>query len=82
MTLAIFASSSLPDIISYYRAGKASRRERRVEVSAQATSIEDLRLNSFHWKMTVYSAGGPFCDGYILSIIGIGLALAGPQLGL
>jgi MFS transporter, putative metabolite transport protein len=82
MTLAIFACSSLSDIISHYRAGKDSRRERRVEVTAQATSIEDLELNSFHWKMTVYSAGGPFCDGYILSIIGIGLALAGPQLGL
>jgi putative MFS transporter len=32
--------------------------------------------------MTIYSAGGPFCDGYILSIIGVALALLTPQLGV
>ena len=32
--------------------------------------------------MTLYSAGGLFCDGYILSIIGVALAVLGPQLEL
>jgi MFS transporter, putative metabolite transport protein len=46
------------------------------------TLVDDIPLNSFHWKMTLYSAGGPFCDGYILSIIGVALAVLGPQLEL
>lgn len=51
-------------------------------MATQKTSVEDIPLNSFHWKMTIYSAGGPFCDGYILSIIGIALSLLAPQWGL
>ena len=51
-------------------------------VSRTATSIEDLPLNSFHWKIAFYSAGGPFCDGYILGIIAPALAVLTPQLGL
>lgn len=44
--------------------------------------LEDAPLNSFHKKLALYSAGGPFLDGYILSIIGIALVQAGPQLNL
>ncbi|MDH5818684.1 MFS transporter [Acinetobacter pseudolwoffii] len=33
--------------------------------------IEDIPLNKFHKKLTFYSAGGPFLDGYVLSIIGV-----------
>lgn len=51
-------------------------------VSRTSTSIEDLQLNSFHWKIAFYSAGGPFCDGYILGIIAPALAVLTPQLGL
>lgn len=40
-------------------------------MSHNKTSIEDAPLNSFHKKLTVYSAGGPFLDGYVLSIIGV-----------
>ena len=50
--------------------------------SSATTSIDDVPLNSFHWKITFYSAGGPFCDGYILGIIAPALALLTPQLGL
>jgi MFS transporter, putative metabolite transport protein len=50
--------------------------------STTATSIEDLPLNSFHWKIAFYSAGGPFCDGYILGIVAPALAGLTPQLGL
>ncbi|OXI32044.1 MFS transporter [Burkholderia aenigmatica] len=34
-------------------------------------SLEDLPLNSFHKKLTVYSSAAPFLDGYVLSIIGV-----------
>ena len=33
--------------------------------------LEDIPLNSFHKKLTVYSSGGPFLDGYVLSVIGV-----------
>jgi putative MFS transporter len=46
------------------------------------TSIDDQELSSFHWKIAAYSAGGPFCDGYILGIIAPALAVLTPQLGL
>lgn len=45
-------------------------------------NIEDVELNSFHKKLTLYSSGGPFLDGYVLSMIGIVLVQAGPALNL
>lgn len=36
-------------------------------------SLEDAPLGMFHVRLTLYSAGGPFCDGYILGIIAIAL---------
>jgi MFS transporter, putative metabolite transport protein len=45
-------------------------------------SLEEVPLNSFHRKLAIYSAGGPFLDGYILSIIGVALIQATPQLKL
>jgi putative MFS transporter len=44
--------------------------------------VEDSPLTPFHRRLTIYSAGGPFLDGYILSIIGIALTQLGPQLHL
>lgn len=32
--------------------------------------LEDIPLNSYHKKLTFYSSGGPFLDGYVLSIVG------------
>ncbi len=40
-------------------------------MSVSKRSVEDAPLNGFHRKLTVYSAGGPFLDGYVLSIIGV-----------
>ncbi|CAM3841040.1 putative metabolite transport protein YaaU [Pseudomonas reidholzensis] len=40
-------------------------------MSVSRRSVEDAPLNAFHRKLTVYSAGGPFLDGYVLSIIGV-----------
>jgi putative MFS transporter len=45
-----------------------------------STIIDDARLTGFHQRLTLYSAGGPFLDGYILSIIGIALVQVTPQL--
>lgn len=45
-------------------------------------SLEDVELNRFHKKLTIYSSGGPFLDGYVLSIIGIALVQATPELNL
>lgn len=36
-------------------------------------TLDDLPPTSFHAKLALISAGGPFCDGYILGIIGIAL---------
>ena len=33
--------------------------------------LEDVPLNSYHKKLTFYSSGGPFLDGYVLSIVGV-----------
>jgi MFS family permease len=45
-------------------------------------SLEEMPLNSFHRKLAIYAAGGPFLDGYILSILGVALIQATPQLKL
>ncbi|MFK0309886.1 MFS transporter [Pseudomonas sp. NPDC090233] len=42
-------------------------------MTAAKRSVEDAPLNAFHRKLTVYSAGGPFLDGYVLSIIGVAM---------
>jgi len=42
-------------------------------MSVPKRSVEDAPLNAFHRKLTVYSAGGPFLDGYVLSIIGVAM---------
>lgn len=49
---------------------------------APVSTIEDAPMNAFHKRLVVYSSGGPFLDGYVLSIIGIALVQAGPQLGM
>src|SRR5579859_4589940 len=36
--------------------------------------LDDAPLSTFHKKLALFSSGGPFLDGYILSIIGVALA--------
>jgi MFS transporter, putative metabolite transport protein len=50
--------------------------------AAPAMSLEEAPVNSFHRRLTIYSAGGPFLDGYILSIIGLALTQITPSLQL
>ena len=33
--------------------------------------IDDAPLTAFHKKLTLYSSGGPFIDGYAIAIIGL-----------
>jgi len=44
--------------------------------------LDDAPLSAFHKKLALYSSGGPFLDGYILSIIGVALVQITPQLHL
>ena len=38
-------------------------------------TLERARPSRTHWLITLYAGGGEFCDGYILSIIGVALPL-------
>jgi MFS transporter, putative metabolite transport protein len=44
--------------------------------------LDDAPLSSFHKRLAVFSSGGPFLDGYILSIIGVAMVQASPALHL
>ncbi|WKG00964.1 MFS transporter [Mycolicibacterium sp. HK-90] len=44
--------------------------------------IDDAPLTSFHKKLTLFSSGGPFIDGYALSIIGVALITLEPAMNL
>lgn len=37
-------------------------------------ALDDAPLSGFHKRLALFSSGGPFLDGYILSIIGVALA--------
>lgn len=45
-------------------------------------SVDQAPLTKFHIKLTIFSSGGPFIDGYALSIIGIALITMQPALNL
>lgn len=47
-----------------------------------STSLEKSRPTRTHWLITLYAGGGEFCDGYILSIIGVALPLVTHSYGL
>ncbi|MFC9671056.1 MFS transporter [Streptomyces sp. NPDC056949] len=44
--------------------------------------LDDAPLSSFHKKLALYSSGGPFLDGYVLSVIGVAMVQIAPQLEL
>ena len=45
-------------------------------------SVDDAPLTAFHYKLTLFSSGGPFLDGYALSIVGIALITLQPGLAM
>ncbi|WAH36530.1 MFS transporter [Alicyclobacillus dauci] len=53
-----------------------------MERRREKNPVEDAEFSSFHARLTIYSSGGPFLDGYILSIIAIALTQITPQLHL
>ncbi|MDG9720133.1 MFS transporter [Streptomyces sp. DH24] len=46
------------------------------------SAIDEVPLNKFHRKLTWACAGGPFLDGYLLSIIGVALIGMSNELNL
>ena len=48
----------------------------------QQSLIDDGPLTEFHKRLTLFSAGGPFLDGFALTIIGIALVTMKPALDL
>ncbi|MEV7087737.1 MFS transporter [Streptomyces sp. NPDC093085] len=52
------------------------------EPAMSTNPLEDAPLSTFHKKLTLYASGGPFLDGYVLSIIGVALAQITTQWGL
>ena len=49
---------------------------------AEAFLVDDAPLLRFHKRLALYSGGGPFLDGYVLSVIGIAMVQVTPQWGL
>lgn len=45
-------------------------------------ALDDAPLSRFHKKLALYSSGGPFLDGYVLSIIGVAMVQITPHLNL
>ncbi|WP_300729179.1 MFS transporter [Pseudomonas sp.] len=50
--------------------------------SQNSSIIDDSPMTAFHWRLVFQSAGGPFLDGWLLSIIGVALIGMTPALGL
>lgn len=44
--------------------------------------LDDAPLTTFHKKLALFSSGGPFLDGYVLSIIGVAMAQLTTQWSL
>jgi hypothetical protein len=44
-------------------------------MTTTTASLERTRTSRTQWLITLYAGGGEFCDGYILSIIGVALPL-------
>lgn len=49
---------------------------------ATTSTIDNASMTPFLRKITFFSSGGSFLDGYVLSLIGVALTQLTPQLGL
>ncbi|MFT8541295.1 MAG: hypothetical protein ABF726_04720, partial [Acetobacter sp.] len=41
----------------------------------EVRTLDDIPASAFHLRLALIAGGGPFCDGYILGIIGVVLPL-------
>ncbi|WP_068269683.1 MFS transporter [Aldersonia kunmingensis] len=53
-----------------------------LEQRNDAHPLDDAPLSRFHKKLALYASGGPFLDGYVLSIIGVALVQIGPAFDM
>jgi Sugar (and other) transporter len=53
-----------------------------IDTLIRHSAVEDSPLTPFLKRLTVYSSGGPFLDGYVLVIIGVALIQLEPHLAL
>lgn len=53
-----------------------------VNAGSTGNRLDDAPLSRFHKKLALYSSGGPFLDGYVLSVIGVAMVQITPQLDL
>ncbi|OZM76495.1 MFS transporter [Pseudonocardia sp. MH-G8] len=51
-------------------------------MSPTGLSLDESPFTRFHLRVTVFTAGGLFCDGYIIGSIGLALPLLTPAMGL
>ncbi|MGW3625118.1 MFS transporter [Streptomyces sp. NPDC000880] len=51
-------------------------------MTARSNLIDDAPLTRFHKKLTAYSSGGPFIDGYALTIIGVAFTTLTPAFDM
>ncbi|MER5182385.1 MFS transporter [Streptomyces sp. NPDC002896] len=47
-----------------------------------ASSLDDAPVTPFHRRIMAVAMGGPFCDGYLLGVMGVALGLITPALHL
>ncbi|QLH26065.1 MFS transporter [Streptomyces sp. Rer75] len=52
------------------------------ESTARVHSLDEAPVTGFHRRMVAVAMGGPFCDGYLLGIMGVALSLITPALSL
>jgi MFS transporter, putative metabolite transport protein len=45
-------------------------------------AFDDAPLSRFHKRLAIFTAGGPFLDGYILSIIGVAMVQLAPEFDM
>ncbi|MFF9511526.1 MFS transporter [Streptomyces sp. NPDC014724] len=51
-------------------------------MTARSNLIDDAPLTRFHKKLTAYSSGGPFIDGYAIAIVGVAFTTLTPALDM
>jgi putative MFS transporter len=51
-------------------------------MTANKIMLDDVGVTPFLKKVTFFSSGGPFLDGYVLAIIGVALVQLGPALAM